>query len=224
MTIRPQKIIKQITRYDNISNINSQYYHHDIRNWKPFRADHAPPQIKTIDTQIPIHLCRQWCREIGYTNLSSPQFMIDYSWPPTRVQEEKENRIGVIEKGNVYNQIHPSIPPGKTAHEQASWAHMAPKSPKFAIVMEDEQRDDFISGNKLIKCLLTKTVPIYCGAPNINEYFNIDGIILFNGTEQLQNIINNICNVLDDKYYENLWWVIEENYHIALEAVKKGKE
>jgi hypothetical protein len=200
------------------------YYHHDIHKWKPFRADHAPPQIKTIDTQIPAHLCRQWCKEIGYTNLSSPQFMIDYSWPPTRIQEEKESRIGVVGGGTTYNQIGLSIPPGKTAYEQASWAHMTPKSPKFAIVMEDEQRDDFISGDKFIKCLLTKTVPIYWGAHNIDKYFNVDGIIRFDRTEQLQNIINNICNVLDDKYYENLWWVIEENYHIALEAVIKGKE
>ena len=113
MTIRPQKIIKQKPKNYTSNLINRQYYHHDIHKWKPFRADHAPPQIKTIDTQIPIHLCRQWCREIGYTNLSSPQFMIDYSWPPTRVQEEKENRIGVMGGGNTYNQVHPSIPPRK---------------------------------------------------------------------------------------------------------------
>ena len=176
-------------------------------------------RLKTIDTQIPAHLCRQWCKEIGYTNLSSPQFMIDYSWPPTRIQEEKENRIGVIEKGNVYNQIHPSIPPGKTAHEQASWAHMAPKSPKFAIVVEDEQRDDFISGDKFIKCLLTKTVPIYCGAPNVGEYFNMNGICIFNTIEEMHTITNNICNVLGDDFYEKLWWAIEENYQIALGAI-----
>ena len=221
MTIRPQKITNKTKNY--MTSINKEYYYYDTHKWKPFHCLHLTPR-PLISTQLPTHLCRQWCKEIGYTNLSSPQFMIDYSWPPTRVQEEKENRIGVMGGGSTYNQIHSSIPPGKTAAEQASWAHMAPKSPKFAIVVEDEQGDDLISGDKFIKCLLTKTVPIYCGAPNIGDYFNTHGIVLFDTTEQLQNIINNICNVLDDKYYKNMWQVVEENHQIALEAVVKGKE
>jgi hypothetical protein len=54
-------------------------------------------------------------------------------------------------------------------------------------------------------------VPILWGCPNINEYFNINGIISFNTIEELNNILHNIS--FDD--YNSRIDAIKENINIA---------
>ena len=78
---------------------------------------------------------------------------------------------------------------------------------KYHIVVENEQRDNWIT-EKLIDCLASKTIPIYWGASNIGEYFNTDGMIIFNTIEELKDILDN----LDEKFYDDRVDIIEENY------------
>ena len=78
---------------------------------------------------------------------------------------------------------------------------------KYHIVVENEQRDNWIT-EKLIDCFASKTIPIYWGASNIGEYFNTDGMIIFDNIEELKDILDN----LDEKFYDDRVEIIEENY------------
>ena len=69
----------------------------------------------------------------------------------------------------------------------------------------------FYYSEKILDCFLSGTIPIYYGCPNIEKFFNTDGIIIFNTKEELINIINNITPQF---YLDNLK-AIQENYNIA---------
>ena len=83
---------------------------------------------------------------------------------------------------------------------------------QFHIVIENVKRNYWFT-EKLIDSFKTKSVPVYWGCPNINKYFNTDGIIIVNS---LDDIINTCNNLTEEDYLKRLS-AIEENY-------EKGKE
>lgn len=83
---------------------------------------------------------------------------------------------------------------------------------KYHIVVENEQRNNWIT-EKLIDCFASKTIPIYWGAPNIGEYFNTDGMIIFNTIEELKEILDN----LEEKFYDDRVDIINENFERSKE-------
>lgn len=60
---------------------------------------------------------------------------------------------------------------------------------------------------------MSKTIPIYWGCPNIEEYFNTDGMILFDNLEQLNKSLSEIS--ID--FFNQRRDIIEENYGRAKE-------
>lgn len=54
------------------------------------------------------------------------------------------------------------------------WDGIAPY--KYHIVLENQSRNNIIT-EKLYDSFLALAYPIYCGAPNVNEYFNVDSIL-----------------------------------------------
>lgn len=83
-------------------------------------------------------------------------------------------------------------------------------SAKFHISVENSVQENYFT-EKLIDCFASKTIPIYYGCPNIQDFFNIDGIITFNDMEDLKTILSNI----DEKMYDEKNSAIEENYELA---------
>jgi hypothetical protein len=83
---------------------------------------------------------------------------------------------------------------------------------QFHIAIENDVKDHWFS-EKILDCFISKTVPIYCGCPNIGSYFNENGIFKFN---TIQECIS-ICKSLSDKTYESMLPMIEENYNKAQE-------
>lgn len=82
---------------------------------------------------------------------------------------------------------------------------------KFSIVIENSKEKNYFS-EKLIDCLLTKTIPIYWGCPNIEEYFDISGFITFKN----QNDFLEQINFLDlESFYKTKEPNIENNFNIA---------
>ncbi len=77
--------------------------------------------------------------------------------------------------------------------------------------METSQEKNYFS-EKLIDCLLTETIPIYWGCPNIGDYFDMRGILQFNDINDLYVKLNNtnlnLC-------YENGLEYIKNNFEIA---------
>jgi len=85
---------------------------------------------------------------------------------------------------------------------------VALKEYMFHLVIENVIAPHYFT-EKLIDCLLTGCIPIYYGASNIGDYFNINGFITFNSLDELCNhkLSKNIF--LEKQQY------IEENYELA---------
>jgi len=77
----------------------------------------------------------------------------------------------------------------------------------FHIAIENTSIKHYFS-EKIIDCFQTRTVPIYCGCINIEEYFNIDGIIVVNDVED----IIQVCNELTPEMYNDMLPAMEENF------------
>lgn len=87
---------------------------------------------------------------------------------------------------------------------------------QFAIIIENSRQTNYAS-EKIMDCVITKTIPIYWGCPNIGSLFDISGwIILESGTiEELHDKLR----ILDKDYYHRYTNAINKNYDIALKYV-----
>ena len=80
----------------------------------------------------------------------------------------------------------------------------------FSIIIENSDQNNYIT-EKLLDCLIQKTIPIFWGCKNIDKFFNTKGFIKFKDENDIFNIINNLT---EDDYYSRIEY-IEENYKIA---------
>lgn len=64
---------------------------------------------------------------------------------------------------------------------------------------------------KIQDCFLTGTIPIYYGAPNIGEFYDLNGILVFHNQEELDNIL---LNLTPELYYSKMQ-AIQNNFKIA---------
>ena len=80
---------------------------------------------------------------------------------------------------------------------------------KYHIAIDSYKRKNHYS-EKLIDCLVTKTIPIYWGCTNIGDYFNPEGIIQVDNVNEIINYVNAFC-VEDFPHMK----AVEENYELA---------
>lgn len=83
---------------------------------------------------------------------------------------------------------------------------------QFSLVIENSRQNNYFS-EKLIDCLITKTIPIYYGCPNINNWFDTRGWIILE-TTNMNELIQKAGGV---PIYMNYINVINENYERAKE-------
>ena len=80
----------------------------------------------------------------------------------------------------------------------------------FNIVIENVNYNNWY--NKIGDNFVTKTIPIYWGCPNIGEFgYDERGILRFETTEELINLINNLTPEL----YQQMLPYVEYNYELA---------
>jgi hypothetical protein len=85
---------------------------------------------------------------------------------------------------------------------------------QFHLAIENSRQENYFT-EKLIDCLVTKTIPLYYGCPNIHEYFDTTGwIVLEHGTV---DEIRLKSAVLTSSYYNQYLETVEINYKKALE-------
>jgi hypothetical protein len=84
----------------------------------------------------------------------------------------------------------------------------------FGVAIENTSHRGYFS-EKILDCFLLKTIPIYWGCSNIEDFFNKDGIIQFENVDDLIYISNS----LTPEFYNSRKEVIEHNYKIALNYV-----
>lgn len=82
---------------------------------------------------------------------------------------------------------------------------------QYAIVMENGRRTNWIT-EKLIDCLVSRTIPVYWGAPNVGEYFDTDGILAFETYSDLSIVLRS----LTPEFYQSRLKAIEHNLHEAM--------
>lgn len=87
---------------------------------------------------------------------------------------------------------------------------------RFSIVLENS-KDDWYFSEKLIDCIVTKTIPIYWGS-HVQDFLDTDSILTFESIKGLDNILDAInfdmAELLDRSLELNLRKVKEQNYHI----------
>ena len=81
---------------------------------------------------------------------------------------------------------------------------------RYQIVIENDPCDSMVS-EKLIDCLVTGTIPIYCGSPRIGDYFNIEGILTFNDMDGLKTCIEKA----NEDFFKSKKSVILQNFYKA---------
>jgi hypothetical protein len=84
------------------------------------------------------------------------------------------------------------------------------KDYRFSIAIENCRKDYYFT-EKLIDSFLSGAVPIYWGCPSIGDFFNTDGMIIFDKPNDLHKILNN----LSEEYYNSMIDVINDNYNRA---------
>lgn len=82
----------------------------------------------------------------------------------------------------------------------------------FSVAMENAQVNWYYT-EKLIDCLLSKTVPIYFGCEDIGNVFDIRGFIRFNSLEELEAVLGD----LSLERYRSILPYVEENCRRAVE-------
>jgi hypothetical protein len=80
----------------------------------------------------------------------------------------------------------------------------------FSIVIEN-YKDELYFTEKILNCFATGTIPIYYGADNIGEKFDVNGIIRFSTKNELYDIINSI----NYDYYLNRYESVKFNFDVC---------
>lgn len=81
----------------------------------------------------------------------------------------------------------------------------------YSVVIENSRENNYFT-EKLLDCLLQKAIPLYWGAPNIGDFFNLDGMIVCHTMEELIDARRKI----DAEMYEHRRVAVDENFEIAM--------
>lgn len=84
---------------------------------------------------------------------------------------------------------------------------------QFAIIIENTTQRNYFS-EKLIDCLITKTIPLYYGGVNIHQFFNTTGWIIL-PTTSVEELSSHL-ETLHPDYYSSYQDIIEQNYQKAI--------
>jgi len=82
----------------------------------------------------------------------------------------------------------------------------------FSFAIENVKTDYYFT-EKLIDCFVTGTVPIYWGCPSIGNYFNTEGMIIFDTIDEIKEMIED----LTQEKYESMKPHIEDNFERSKE-------
>ena len=121
-------------------------------------------------------------------------------------------RVGNVLKQHNIKYLNISTPPRIEAKEILFDGY------QYSIIIENIIKKNWFT-EKLIDCLVTSTIPIYYGCPNIADYFDDSYFLKFNTETELHNILSN----LSDANYYNHVQKISQNKNKAKEFVNIWK-
>ena len=80
----------------------------------------------------------------------------------------------------------------------------------FSIAIENGVLDNYFT-DRILDLFATGTIPIYRGAPNISDFFDVNGILSFRTYEELVKIIEN----LDENLYLSKIHSMKKNFDLS---------
>lgn len=92
------------------------------------------------------------------------------------------------------------------------------KDSQFCLVIENSRQTNYFT-EKLCDCIITKTIPVYWGCPNISEYFDTKGWIILED-ESMEHLSKKV-NALTPEYYMKHIDTVEKNYTKVKEYIDK---
>ena len=113
--------------------------------------------------------------------------------------------------------VNPLIP-----KEPLSSKYILFEKHQFSIVIENTRERNLFS-EKLMDCVITKTIPIYYGCENVEEYFDTTGWIILRSEETFLQDLYNELHKLNDSYYMKYIDIVEKNYRTAIQCSSKEK-
>ena len=108
--------------------------------------------------------------------------------------------------------FHTTVEPYKVWQDNINGKDFILGESMFSVIVENSCHNNYFT-EKLTDCILMKTVPIYWGCSNINQYYDEFGMFTFKSDDQAINIINSLT--MDD--YNDMLPHVEENYRRAYE-------
>lgn len=81
----------------------------------------------------------------------------------------------------------------------------------FHLTVENSKNQNYFT-EKIIDALITKTIPIYWGCPNIGDFFDINGMYIFENENEAIDIMNSLT---EEDYFLKKEYV-ENNYQKAI--------
>ncbi len=81
---------------------------------------------------------------------------------------------------------------------------------RYSVVIENVREPSYFT-EKLIDCLLCKTVPIYWGAPDIGEFFDTRGMLICESADDIKTALARLTTV----DYDSMSRFIEKNRELA---------
>ena len=85
---------------------------------------------------------------------------------------------------------------------------------QFTITPQNASLNNWFD-DKIIDSLVAKTIPLFWGCPNIEKYFNMDGIIHFKAYEELLAGLSK----LTPEYYQQHYAAVQDNFERAMKYV-----
>jgi hypothetical protein len=86
---------------------------------------------------------------------------------------------------------------------------------QYQVVIENSRQTNYFT-EKLMDCLITKTIPIYWGCPNISKFFDTTGWIIFDNLSDLKAKLT----LLTPEYYSSYESVINSNFQKCFDYIK----
>ena len=145
--------------------------------------------------------------------LYSKTKLCSYVTSTKTITQQQRFRVGLLHKfqnsslkntPDLYGRGHNPMP------ESRLGKYLSLKDYAFSVNIENMVDDHYFS-EKIIDCFLCGTIPIYFGARKIADYFNPDGIIMFDKEEELDYIMDNISLEL----FKSKMQAVKENFEIA---------
>ncbi len=133
------------------------------------------------------------------------------------IVSKKKSTKGHLLRHEVVSYIRASSLPidimGRGYNEFASKNDVLPKY-YYSIVIENSREDTYFS-EKIVDCFLAKTIPIYWGAPDVGEFFDLSGVLIFSSIEDMDQSIK----LMSRDHYHGVLDVVERNYQAALKYI-----